>query len=160
MTTSYHWKLPLSPTHVTEQHEGCCVQRCCDWNDAKAVLLPLLEDWGRRSHGSPLAMCVLLGSALSLSRLRTVILEKKEDRMGSARGEAWPMDRHHIPSCVDTHSSPTTHIIHTRRHITGHLVATPSFITALLPLYKLPMPSSVPRNHLPNIRILKNMARF
>lgn len=59
-----------------------------------------------------------------------------------------------------------THIIqrptHKHTHFTGHLVATatPGFITALLPLYKLPVPSSVPRNHLPNIRILKNMARF
>lgn len=61
MSTSYHWKLPLSPTLVTEQHERCCVQRCCDWDDAKAVLLPLLEDWGRSSHGSPSCYVCVLG---------------------------------------------------------------------------------------------------
>lgn len=67
-----------------------------------------------------------------------------------------------------TYRSSHTRTSHTRaprcthRHITGHLVATATaiFIATLPPLCKLPVPSSVPRNHLPNIRILKNMARF
>lgn len=86
--------------------------------------------------------------------------------MGWVRGEAWSGDtsaRAHTSCTLAPTHSPPHHMHQTEKdpHINTHTSqATPSFITALPPLHKLPVPSSVPRNHLPNIRILKNMARF
>ena len=65
--------------------------------------------------GLPLAMYVFLGSSLSLSGLRIIILEKK--RIGWARPEGKPvLWTDIISNPAWTHTHPPPHHTHTKTH--------------------------------------------
>lgn len=155
---SCHWKLP------TFSLVSLRVQGGCDRDGAKE-LLPLLSKTGTRVPPWSPSCYMALGKSQPLSDPHPWT-----KRIGWAGSEVKPGYGH---SCTCTHTQTHTHHLHSPPPITHiiqrqtHTYHRPlgdrhhtSFITALPPLHKLPVPSSVPRNHLPNIRILKNMARF
>lgn len=148
-----HLLAPRSPSRVPAERAACAVcAGCCD-RDGTAASHPALTGLRPESpRGSP--RCSGKGpwpSPASPLGSGPASLGKEEGGLGQrasplAHARRTPGDARPI---TDTHiagPSPAT--------------ATPIPVTSLPPLYKLPVPSSVPRNHLPNIRILKNMARF
>lgn len=135
---------------------------------------------GDSSHASP-SCYMALAKAHPVSGLRTLILEKRREG-GLGQRESLCYGHTHTqapPSSSTLRDGQTltphhthTHITWTQTHAHTHIIQThtpqatwwpppaPSSLPPSPPLCKLPVPSSVPRNHLPNIRILKNMARF
>lgn len=149
------WELPLEdllPPFLGENK-----QRTYKDALAKTVQRGLFPCAHKTGRGAP-HRCPSLGSGPSSL--------EKEERMGWVRGEAWSTHiracaRTHLPrSCMDTHTRRTDKKAHIQTHTLHRPLPPPAAPQPSPPLYKLPVPSSVPRNHLPNIRILKNMARF